>query len=236
MNYIICDDDPNMRHQIEKLILSYYSIKGYSHPEITLFESGDDLIKYKGPVDIAYIDVEMKGISGLNAAKKLKETNPNMLILVVTSYNEYLDEAFEYKSYRFIQKPINKEYFFKNLKSAIKNHETRTAQIALQTRDETSVIYMADIIFVEKVSRKVIIHTINGNIYPTYSINELEKLLVPGFYRIHKTCIVNFRYISKFDHYTISFANSEYKAYIPRRVYSDFKKSFLTYMESTGQC
>lgn len=233
MNYVVCDDDPVMSQQIKKLILSYYSLKELPLPKISLFTSGDELIKHTEPVDIAYIDVEMKGISGLNAAKILRERNPSMLFLVVTSYNEYLDEAFEYKAYRFIKKPLNKAYFFKNLQSAIKYHETRTTKITLQTRSETIIINMDEIIIVEKESRKVIIHTTSDIIYPVLSIDELEKLLIPGFFRVHKTCIVNFRYITRFDNEKISLNNGTYTAYIPRRVFTDFKKSFLTYMKCT---
>ncbi|MBR1675144.1 MAG: response regulator transcription factor [Eubacterium sp.] len=234
MNYVVCDDDSAICHQVKKLILSYYSLKELPLPQISLFSSGEELMGYTEHVDIAYIDVEMEGISGLNAAKKLRERNPRMLIIVVTSFNEYLDEAFEYKAYRFIKKPLNKEYFFKNLQSAIRYHETRIAKVTLQTRSsETLIINMDEIIIAQKELRKVILYTVNGTIYPVLSMDELEKLLVPGFFRVHKTCIVNFHYITRFDHETITLKNGAYTAYIPRRVYTDFKKAFLTYMKST---
>ena len=46
------------------------------------------------PVDVAFLDIEMPGMSGLSLAKRLKDAQPDMHIVFVTSYEHYALDAF----------------------------------------------------------------------------------------------------------------------------------------------
>lgn len=57
-------------------------------------------------VDVAFLDVMMKGMNGLDLGKKLKEFNPKINIIFVTGYNEFANEAFKILASGYITKPI----------------------------------------------------------------------------------------------------------------------------------
>ncbi len=69
--------------------------------------------------DIAFLDIEMPGINGLELSEKLLETNPAMEIVFITAYSEYAVEAFEVNALDYVLKPIRKERFNKTLKRII---------------------------------------------------------------------------------------------------------------------
>ncbi len=60
-------------------------------------------------VDIAFLDIRMPGITGLQAAKKLKEFNPSTKIIFTTSYSEYALDAFGVHASGYLVKPVTAE-------------------------------------------------------------------------------------------------------------------------------
>lgn len=56
-------------------------------------QSGKFILENKHKYDIAFIDIEMPEMSGLELAVELKKQNPDVLIIVLTSFQRYLDDA-----------------------------------------------------------------------------------------------------------------------------------------------
>ena len=58
-------------------------------------------------IDLAFLDIEMPIINGVQLAKKLKAINPKMKIIFVTAYNEYALDAYKLHASGYISKPVN---------------------------------------------------------------------------------------------------------------------------------
>ena len=76
------------------------SVLSFENP-LTAAEFGSE-----NHIDIAFLDVNMPELSGINLAKKLKVTNPNINIVFATGYDEYAKEAFAVKASDYLTKPI----------------------------------------------------------------------------------------------------------------------------------
>ena len=63
----------------------------------------------KEPFDIAFLDIEMKGIDGITTAKKMKEINPDINIIFSTGFGSYRDAAFDLHASGYLIKPITAE-------------------------------------------------------------------------------------------------------------------------------
>ena len=63
----------------------------------------------KEPCDIAFLDIEMRGIDGVSAAKQLKEINPDINIIFATGFGSYRDSAFDLHASGYLIKPITAE-------------------------------------------------------------------------------------------------------------------------------
>ena len=73
-NISICDDDPYMRDQLKNLIHGYF-IQKQLDCNIRLFSSGDELDRFGGRTDIAFLDVEMSGLNGIQTGYRLMNNN-----------------------------------------------------------------------------------------------------------------------------------------------------------------
>lgn len=65
MRIVFCDDDPMILRQLLSLVKEYFASLGGIEPEYTVYRSGDELIRQGEQFDIAFLDVEMPGVSGI---------------------------------------------------------------------------------------------------------------------------------------------------------------------------
>ena len=61
------------------------------------------------PCDVVFLDIEMKGMSGVEVAKKLKAINPDVNIIFATGFGSYREEAFDLHASGYLTKPITEE-------------------------------------------------------------------------------------------------------------------------------
>ena len=235
MRIVICDDELLIREQIEKYLIEYFKKHSLAQPEYASFCSGEELLKCNEKVDIAFLDVEMPGRSGTIIGKQLIERNPKCLVFIVTSYMDYLDEAMEFRVFRYLSKPIDKNRLFRNMNQAIVQYRNTTRQITIQTKEEAFVINESDIICVEARDKKIYIHTINGQYEAIQKMPFwVEKLNSGCFFQTHRSFIVNMKYVSAYNDSLVYLHAGSIKAYLTRRKYKQFKDSHLLYMEEMG--
>ena len=79
--------------------------------EVVSFRYPEDALEYARDnfCDIAFLDVEMVGMSGVELAEKLKEYNSEINIVFCTGYGNYRDAAFELHASGYLMKPITPE-------------------------------------------------------------------------------------------------------------------------------
>ena len=134
MRILICDDDTLIIEQLQKYIESYFESNHLKCPELVSFTSGESLLADKNEKDIVFLDIEMPGMNGIFVGNELKKTNKNVLIFVVTSYSEYLDEAMRFHVFRYLSKPLDKQRFFRNMKDALTYYNSITTKIPVETK------------------------------------------------------------------------------------------------------
>lgn len=76
--------------------------------EILAFEDGMDLLAEAGKngCDVAFLDVHLRGISGLETAIRLQQLCPRVNIIFVTGFNEYKADAMDMHASGYITKPV----------------------------------------------------------------------------------------------------------------------------------
>ncbi|WML36688.1 response regulator [Clostridium sp. OS1-26] len=113
---MIVDDEEFNLLEIEELIKDKHDLKivgSFLNPYKALEAS--KLLK----PDIAFLDIDMPGINGLELSEKLLGINPVIKIIFITAYSQYAVEAFEMNAVDYVLKPIRKERFNKALKRII---------------------------------------------------------------------------------------------------------------------
>ena len=131
MRILICDDDPLAIEQIHKNLKSFFTYKHIKCPEVISYSCGEDLLSDTGNKDIVFLDIEMPGMNGIYVGNELKKSNPAVIIFIVTSYSEYLDEAMRFHVFRYLSKPLEQQRFFRNMQDAVNLYHTSTLLIPI---------------------------------------------------------------------------------------------------------
>ena len=235
MRILLCDDNKVILEQLRLLVSDYFRENGGQQPELACYGSGEALLGAETRADIAFLDVEMPGINGIQLGAKLQERNPHVKIFIVTSYPDYLDEAMKFQVFRHLSKPIDKERLFRNLKDAVYQHNMESREFPIVTNEGVFVRRAEEIVCIEAVQRKVLIHTVDGSLQSTQTMEHWRQTLtLPCFYMTHRSFIVNMRFVSMIDRdqVRLKYRGQELYAYLTRRKYTSFKDTYLIYRES----
>lgn len=233
MRILICDDDVLMQEQLQKYVRKYFEHAHLKCPELICYSDGESLLADEGDKDILFLDIEMPGMNGIYVGNTLKKSNKNIIIFVVTSYSEYLDEAMRFHVFRYLSKPLDKQRFFRNMKDAVNLYNSITTKLPVETKQGVHLIPASSIIAVEAQSRIIMIHTIRGSFESIHNIQYwLDTLPKNCFFQTHRSYIVNFEHVISFDHTLVHMAYNQFNAYLTKRKYTAFKEAYLFYLES----
>ncbi|MBQ2240733.1 MAG: response regulator, partial [Clostridia bacterium] len=127
MKIIAVDDE---KIALQGLVASLQ--KAAPNADIHGFRLAGDAIAHmeSDPCDVAFLDIEMKGMNGVEVAEKLKSINPDVNIIFATGFGAYRDAAFDLHASGYLIKPITEENVKReldNLRRPVK--ETKSLQI-----------------------------------------------------------------------------------------------------------
>lgn len=201
MKICICDDDSFSIREIREKISSFRTeSEGF---DITDFSNAEKLLDYcknGGHFDILFIDIEMDGINGIEAAEIIRALSPNTIIIFVSAHSDYIFDAFRIEALHFLVKPLNDSEFSEVFGRALKKYRTVNASIVLKWESTRNKIEIDKISYVEGYRRHLTVHTANGIFEAVGKMSEIQQILSPhGFVRIHQGFIVNMNYIKSFN-------------------------------------
>lgn len=172
--------------------------------------SGEELIegiiKYKP--DIALVDINMPGISGIDAIKMCSELSPSLQVIFTTGFNEFAVEAFNLSAVDYLVKPIERtrlvlaiERAMKSLNqlNSISSKKSMNKKISIRSQNTFVYLVVDDILFIEVEARKSVVHTLQNRFETTDSLLEFEEKLPEYFFRTHRSYLVNLRKISRIE-------------------------------------
>lgn len=135
MKIAICDDE---QIYIDNIVehLNIFSAENNIDFEKSIFTSSADILVSDIRFDIAVLDVEMDNINGIKLGSELRKRNPHIILIYVTAYRKYLDDALNLNAARFFEKPLDSQRFYRGLRDAVKRIDNTsirfsTAQAAI---------------------------------------------------------------------------------------------------------
>lgn len=75
---------------------------------VSCFASGEELLAAAKLFDIIFLDIQMDGINGMEAAKKIRERNANTVLIFITGIKEYVFEALDIYAFHYLLKPVTR--------------------------------------------------------------------------------------------------------------------------------
>lgn len=201
MKIAVCDDDLVFASNVEKMLFEIADSRKIKI-QIEVYTDGDDFLKDYNKdklFDIIYLDIEMKNTDGIETAKRIREGDPDVIIIYISGYDTYFIQLFEVEPFRFIKKPINEKIFgdyFDKAYERIIDKEDSFYKYRYNKKEYRLPI--KEVYYFESIKRIIYIHHVGGTDKFYGKLNEIEVELDGGtipFIRIHQSFLVNYRYI-----------------------------------------
>ena len=228
----IVDDEKVIREQIMKLIE-----KKQIDCVVDTYSSGEEVLENGRCYDIAFLDIQMCGMNGIDTARALRQKSEDMVLIFVTGVKEYVFEAFDVAAFHYLIKPIEENKFWEVCDRAVlevtKKKQKISGQIFIKTRSQSITLEQSDVLYIESRAKKVEIHTKRDIVEAYAAISELERQLVGSFYRCHRGYLVNMAFIAGYENDSITLNNGE-TIILSKDKYSEFVKVYMRYLKNGG--
>lgn len=144
MNILVLDDERNaleMLMDVLKEVLPDTEPHGFRDPEEAIMWA-----EKHAPVDVAFLDIQMRGITGLAVAKHLKRSSPKVNLIFTTGYSEYAVDACNLQTSGYLLKPVSAEKVRYALNNLLHPVEETRKDIYIRTFGSFEVFVNKDIV------------------------------------------------------------------------------------------
>jgi len=202
---------------------------------IRQFRNGRELLRASESFDIVFLDIIMCGLDGMKTAQIFREKAFGKILIFVSSSREYVFDAYDVEAFQYLLKPVDDKKLKHVLQKAILKTENRSQEFIIVSKErQKKKLFLDDIYYFEIKGRIIDVHGTKG-IFSYYGkIGELEgKLLDKGFFRCHKSYLVNLKCVGGYNRQEVMLENGE-NIMIAKRRYEAFCQEILKVMRKTG--
>ncbi len=231
MTIIVCDDSRTDRENLIRLLRDYEKKKGLAF-DITEYDSGEALLQNIDQLQdssILFLDINMAGTDGLDAAAQIKSLYPKISIVLVTAYIGYALEGYKVEASRFLVKDDLEVSLTECMDMLVRKLEQDTQVREFSFVEGNIRLKLSDILYIETARHKNIFYTKNGSFQIYKKLDEIEnELRGYGFVRIHMSFLVNMRYIRKISSYVMTLTTGK-EISVPKTRYAEVKKQYMLF-------
>lgn len=194
----ICDDTAAARENLRLLCLKHFRLE---EPDFFEFSTGDGAVRWlkghPGALDLLFLDIEMPGISGMEAAEAIRAFDWEVLLAFVTGYTDYVYDGYAMGAVGYLVKPVSEEKLSSLLDRAAAALEQRAPAVyTLRNAQGMFKVPLREILYAASDRRQVTLATSRGD-YTFYGkLDDVAAQLGAGFVRIHQRYLVNARAVS----------------------------------------
>jgi len=208
---VIIDDEINGRNIIRSF-LEKYCTGVEVIAEAFSVASGIECIEDNNP-DLVFLDIQMQDGTGFDLLEKLPKRD--FKLIFVTSFDHYALKAFKFSAVDYILKPVDPDQLIEavekvksmspadNVSSKIDvliSNLNRLEKIALPASDGIRFVKINDVVRCESDNNYTLFYLLNKEkILVSKTLKDYEVMLTDStFYRVHKSHLVNLKYVAKY--------------------------------------
>lgn len=227
MFYIgVCDDEPLILLELQKIITDICSDSGYEC-EVRVFETGEAILNQIEELNLAFLDIEMPGLDGIELGRRISQRNPKCKIIMATGKVERFKEAFHIKALRFVTKPFDRWEVEEALTAAMERHYV-SCPIELFYQRNKYEVPQEEIQYIQTYGSSAEFLVGERWLRKEISLSDLEKVLDERlFVRLSRQYIVNLRWIHSYEGNSVYIADKRFT--ISRRKHKEFEQKYIEY-------
>ena len=190
----ICDDVSEARMTLRAALeraLARRQLEGIFYE----FSSGEGLVRWLGhhigELDLAFLDVRMGGLDGMDTARRLHESDENVRLVFVTAYDDYVFDGYSVGALGYLLKPPGPEQLDDVLdRAAAQLLQDQNDVFSCRSRDAIYRIPKKKIRYFYSERRRIVC-VAEARTYVFYGkLDDTAREMGPGFVRIHQRYLV----------------------------------------------
>lgn len=205
MKIAIVDDDLIFAQSFKKMLKDEFKAPIQL---LDIFLSAENFSASDNKYDLVFLDIDMPGMSGLEFAKENKHNT--LSIVFVTNRDDLVFEAYNTTNTLGFVRKSDLEEDLLLVFDRLKRESQSNMHLNVKSGTSLRKIKYSEILYVEKVSHNVILHTLTDYVTMRKTITEVESLLTNrGFVRTHIGFLVNMTHIKLIDANSVKLSNGE---------------------------
>lgn len=235
LNVAVCDDDVKSTDNLYNALLNYsiecnidMNIDKYINPLHFL-----NLYSDNRQYDILFTAIEMKQMSGIESARRIKSTkNKHIAIIFIIKSGKYIEECFSVHPYQFIHKPFSQYNVYCIMNDLISEMNKNINFINItDNHGENITVNSNYVYYIESINSKtkdIAFFFKSKKIFSKGILSEIEASLPkPFFLRCCRSCIINISHVVCIKNDLIFFDNGD-SVTASRRCKAQIKRRFVT--------
>ena len=179
---------------------------------LTQQSSAFDLAGGEVDADLVFLDIDLPGINGMEAAEALRDARSEMPIIFVTNLAQYAVHGYAVDALDFVVKPVSYYDFSLRMDKALRVLGRGARQgLSIQTEGGFRVVSLTDILYIDVSNHDVAYHLTDGSTLTMRdTLSKVEaRLHDSSFVRVSNSCLVNMAHISAISGFELSMDNGE---------------------------
>ena len=197
----IVEDDPGYTRTLEEYLNRYAAEHGVSF-DLRRFSDGDEIAEgYRAGFDIIFMDVEMPFLNGMDAAREIRRSDPEVVIIFITNMPQYAIQGYKVDALDYVLKPISYFAFSQRIDRALTRiSKKKTKFVTIQMKGGKGRLDVSLLCYVEVRDHDLIYHTVDGDIEAKGTMKDAEEILAgEHFFRCSRCYLVNLEYVDNFQ-------------------------------------
>lgn len=241
----ITDDLNSEREKLSSAIIAPFSKVGLNVGNIDEYTSGEELLRQfsAGRYDLIFLDIYMGGMSGVETAKRIRTLDKNVMLVFVTTSNEFASESYAVKANFYLLKPVRAESIRQLAETVAQQLNNTGCAAALP---DGTVIPLSSLVYTSCSGDYVNVFLVGNEplkIRTTHKIMEESLSKYEGVISCNKGMLVSLANVARIDGENFLMINgdtvpisrrkmtqikNDYTRFVLNRIHSEFEKDQVT--------
>ena len=190
---LIVEDEADEARRLSDFVRRYGETRGEVF-QLTWLKSAMEMLSDHGHYDLVLLDIDLPGISGMEAAQLMRVYDETTPIIFVTNLAKYAVKGYEVGATGFIVKPVTWGNLSMSLDRALRAiRQGAGRSVTVPTGDGMRVVSLDSIVYVEVTGHRLTYHLESGETLEARgSLGQVEEDLAGApVVRVAKSCVVN---------------------------------------------